>query len=150
MLHRTQTLRGLRAACPGPAPRVAALAAAAFALALAFGGAALGAAAARAADGFLSVIEDLPLAPGLAEIPGEAVVFDSPAGRIVETMARGEATAVSVAAFYRETLPQLGWQAVGETAFRREGEHLSFEFAGGGGAAVTVRIRVRPLTAAQP
>ena len=63
---------------------------------------------AAAAD-FLEAVEDLPLAPGLVEDREAAMVFDKPGGRIVEARASGRRSPSAVAAFYGETLPQLGW-----------------------------------------
>ncbi len=33
---------------------------------------------------YLAAVADLPLMPGLAEVPGVGLVFDQPSGRIVE------------------------------------------------------------------
>ncbi len=72
-----------------------------------------GVSAALARDAYLSLAPDIPLAPGLSEFDGGQLVFDKPEGRIV----RIEAERVSVQGangavpnFYRETLPNLGWQ----------------------------------------
>ena len=69
--------------------------------------------AALARNAYLSLAPDIPLAPGLSEFDGGQLVFDKPEGRIV----RIEAERVSVQGangavpnFYRETLPNLGWQ----------------------------------------
>ncbi|MEC8132587.1 MAG: hypothetical protein VX099_02375, partial [Pseudomonadota bacterium] len=59
---------------------------------------------------------DIPLAPGLSEFDGGQVVFDKPEGRIVRIEAERletEGAGDSVPAFYRETLPNLGWQLNG-------------------------------------
>ena len=89
---------------------------------------------ALARDTYLSLAPDIPLAPGLSEFDGEQVVFDKPEGRIVrieaerlETHGAGD----EVPAFYRETLPNLGWQlnsadivADNVLTFQRGGERL--------------------------
>jgi len=89
---------------------------------------------ALARDAYLSLAPDIPLAPGLSEFVGGQVVFDKPQGRIVrieaerlETQGAGD----GVPAFYRETLPNLGWQlsAAANSAdnvltFQRGGETL--------------------------
>ncbi|MDR3440451.1 hypothetical protein [Telmatospirillum sp.] len=89
---------------------------------------------AQAEGTFLTELEDLPLAPGLAEAPG-GVLFDSPTGRIVEATAHGDTTAEQVVAFYAQTLPELGWQKVGPSSYRRDNEMLKIE----------VEARHRPL-----
>jgi len=58
---------------------------------------------------FLSVIDDVPLMAGLREVPDSAVVFDKPEGRIVEVQAVGPLEVAAVASFYRQALPQFGW-----------------------------------------
>ena len=83
---------------------------------------------ATAAEGFLSVIDDLPLMAGLVEIKGSALVFSTPQGRIAEVSANGTsgdaAQPKKVVAFYTRTLPQLGWKATGTSNWVREGERL--------------------------
>lgn len=92
---------------------------------------------------YIAEVEDLPLMPGLAEVEGAGVVFDKPDGRIVEAYAQGEVARESVLAFYRKTLPQLGWRAAGAAKFQREGESLSLDFLDGGGALI-VRFTLVP------
>jgi len=78
----------------------------------------------RAQDAFLSGIEDMPMMPGLYEVLDTTLVFDSSEGRYVEAYASGDVTPLAVAEFYRNSLPQLGWQLDGNNTFRREGEEL--------------------------
>jgi len=105
--------------------------------------AALVVATATFADGFVSGIEDLPLMQGLEETEG-GMVFDSPAGRIVEAVAVGKVSREDVLDFYIETLPQLGWTPAGQGVFRREGEVLRIEFPGRDGSGTTVRFALSP------
>ena len=58
---------------------------------------------------FLTAISDMPLMPGLAEVPDALVTFDSPSGRIIEALAIGNVSTASIRSFYLQTLPQLGW-----------------------------------------
>jgi hypothetical protein len=76
------------------------------------------------------------------------VVFESANGRIVEAWAVGYLPADRVRAFYRDSLPQLGWRAVGDLTFRREGEVLTLDFPSGPGAAepLAVRFRIAPAS----
>jgi len=98
----------------------------------------------QAAPAFLSVIDDVPLMPGLAERPDAAVVFDKPEGRIVETEATGRLARAEVLKFYTASLPQLGWRARGEGRFLRDREELALSFVSGPGGALTVRFTLSP------
>ena len=72
-----------------------------------------GVSAALARDVYLSLAPDIPLAPSLSEFDSGQLVFDKPEGRIVRIEAeRVSAQGVNGAVpnFYRETLPNLGWQ----------------------------------------
>jgi hypothetical protein len=84
---------------------------------------------AAASGAFLTELEDLPLPPGLTELPG-GTLFDSPGGRIVEATAEGEIGAQQVLTFYTQTLPQLGWEKVGSSTFRRDNELLRIDVEG--------------------
>jgi hypothetical protein len=93
---------------------------------------------------FLSVIDDVPLMPGLTERTDAAVVFDKPEGRIVETEATGRLVRAEVLKFYAASLPQLGWRARSEGRFLRDKEELVLSFASGAGGALTVRFTLSP------
>jgi hypothetical protein len=93
---------------------------------------------------FVAAIDDLPLMPGLVEAADAGMVFDAPAGRIVEAFASGSVERDAVLKFYAETLPQLGWQAAGTTTFLREGETLDLEFAEVTADSLTVRFALSP------
>lgn len=99
---------------------------------------------ARAADAFVAGMEDLPLMPGLAPVEGAGMAFDSPQGRIVEAYAKGKAKRNEVLDFYAATLPQLGWQALDRSAYRREGEVLRLELYEEQGS-LTVRFFLSPV-----
>ncbi len=117
--------------------RILRLVLAGIAIALSGGG------AATAMAEFLSGFEDIPVMAGLAPLEGADMVFDTPEGRLVESYASGAVTRAAVRRFYAATLPQLGWTAVSETVFRREGESLTIEFIGPDGD-LTVRFRLSP------
>ena len=72
-----------------------------------------GVSAALARDAYLSLAPDIPLAPGLSEFDGGQLVFDKPEGRIVRIEAErvsAQGANGALPSFYRETLPNLGWQ----------------------------------------
>ncbi len=128
-----------------PSPRRLAGLAVGFLLALSALGAQGPAPAAFAGEAaaFMAGVADLPLMPGLAEVPDAGVVFDKPAGRIVEAYAEGAVSRAAVTAFYISTLPNLGWRAKAEALFQREGELLRLSFMGDDGALV-VRFTLQP------
>ncbi len=98
---------------------------------------------AGAAEKFLSSIDDLPLAPGLAEVAGSAVTFSKPEGRIVEVLASGKTETARVLVFYAKALPQLGWKNDGAAVWIREGERLALDIRTSGDG-VTVRYSLTP------
>ena len=82
---------------------------------------------------YLTVLADVPLAPGLREVAEGQLVFDKPQGRIVRVAAMQESKQAgnkAVAQFYRRTLPNLGWRSAAEKnlTFIREGEILKISF----------------------
>ena len=93
--------------------------------------------------GFVTEIPDLPLMPGLTELTEAGIVFDKPSGRIVEAYAQGPVQRAAVLAFYRESLPQLGWSPLGERGFARDGEKLLIEVIDDE-APLTLRFSLRP------
>ena len=95
------------------------------------------------AGDFLAGFDDLPVMPGLTAVDGAGIVFDTPAGRIIEGYAEGAVTQASVHQFYDKTLPQLGWTRIARDEFRREGEHLKIDFKGKD-RALTVRFTLSP------
>ena len=76
---------------------------------------------------FLSVIDDLPLMPGLREDTHEALSFDTAIGRIAEISASGAVEAGEIFAYYAGTLPQLGWKLETQSRYIREGEVLNID-----------------------
>ena len=98
------------------------------------------------AASFLSVAPDIPLAPGLSEAETGALIFDKPEGRIVSIEALAATPSADIFAFYRLSLPNLGWQNKPELAvrnteiFHREGEALTIKYDGG-----VVFFRLQPI-----
>jgi len=106
---------------------------------------------APAADGFLDGLDGVPLMPGLRKAEADALVFDSPWGRVVEVDASGAPPADAILAFYAETLPQLGWRRLAADRYEREGELLLLEFPGAGSTGLTtLRVSVKPSDAPAP
>lgn len=95
---------------------------------------------ARAADYvpvFFDSLYDVPVMPGLQEVPEMALTFDKPSGRIVQAAAYGESvSAAAVLSFYAESLPQLGWVLESTNSYVREEERLRLETRNSGGRVV--------------
>lgn len=92
---------------------------------------------------FVAGTVDLPMMPGLEGAADGPVVFDSPAGRIVESWASGAVSRDAVARFYAESLPQLGWRRQDDGTYRRESEVLTIETTSTA-AGVAVRFQIAP------
>jgi hypothetical protein len=97
---------------------------------------------ARAGE-FLSGFDDVPVMRGLAPIQSKTLDFDTPGGRIVEGYVDGRVTRQSVQQFYSSTLPQLGWEQLGDQEFSRDGERLRLGYSGQDGN-LTVRFTLTP------
>jgi len=78
---------------------------------------------------FFEELYDIPVMPGLEELPEGTTVFDKPGGRIVQTTAWApEMQKSRIMAYYNEALPQLGWQKAGGNTYVRKEERLKITF----------------------
>lgn len=93
---------------------------------------------------FFETLYDVPVMPGLTEMPDMALVFDTPEGRIAQAGAAGNGSSFApVAAFYAAALPSLGWQPLGTGVFVRDGERLELVSVPGS-VPLTVRFTLSP------
>ncbi len=92
---------------------------------------------------FVTGMGDVPAMPALSAAENGALVFDKPAGRIVETTMQGQVGRKAVLDFYRQTMPQLGWKRITDSLFEREGEQLHLEFPSETAPAQAGRITVQ-------
>ena len=92
---------------------------------------------------FLPRFEDVPIMEGLEVLHNRGHNFDSPNGRLVESVARGHVTRNSVDIYYLQTLPSLGWLNIGKGKFTRNKELLILHVLGRDGN-VTVKFRLLP------
>ncbi len=77
---------------------------------------------------YFSAVNDLPMMQGMVELPADTVIFDKPAGRIVEFSARTAEPQGAILQFYHESLPPLGWKPVKKGLFVRAHEKLKIDF----------------------
>ena len=79
---------------------------------------------------FIPGTEDIPLMPALVPLEDGTMRFDTPTGRVVESLAQSRAgqslSPQALSAFYNQILPGLGWQTDG-TGFTRAGERLEIK-----------------------
>ncbi|MBU6474323.1 MAG: hypothetical protein KGQ70_00020 [Alphaproteobacteria bacterium] len=92
---------------------------------------------------YFSAMDDLPVMQGMVEQPADTVIFDKPAGRIVEFSARTAEQPRAVLAFYGSALPPLGWKPVKKGVFVRAHEKLKMDFAAAAGETL-VRFTLTP------
>ena len=93
---------------------------------------------------FFSVIEDLPVMPQLVEDTDAAMTFESSAGRVAEVEANGLASSDAIDAYYKQSLPQLGWLPQANGSYRRGNELLAVVVKAGLGGAVKVLFHLGP------
>lgn len=100
---------------------------------------------AKAADArFFETLYDVPVMPGMAELPDRSLVFDKPEGRFAQAGAAGEkVTEEGIKAFYKASLPQLGWAPAGADSYIREGEKLTLS-VGSEGVYKVARFTLSP------
>jgi hypothetical protein len=95
---------------------------------------------------FTSVIDDLPLMPGLTTVEDSDVLFVEPhEGRIAQTEASGNVAVDEVYNFYRRSLPHLGWKVLDDHTYIRDSEKLHID-AHADGNITTVRFSVKPAS----
>ncbi len=80
---------------------------------------------------FLSGTEDVPLMVGLTASEDETFAFDNEDGRLYFSKAYTKSDSASVWAFYRQTLPQLGWTETETGVFTRENDVLRIAVVAG-------------------
>lgn len=79
---------------------------------------------------FFTVLSDVPVMPGMNEVPGRDMDFDKPEGRIAESTAiaqKPDIDGAQVRDFYDRSLPQLGWVKTGPGLFIRQAEQMSVQ-----------------------
>jgi hypothetical protein len=99
------------------------------------------------AEVYLSVIDDIPVMPGLVEQVNESVIFEAASGRIVTAITSGtKRPGLDMGAalgFYAATLPALGWHAESPSRFTRDGEVMTLRVEQAQGR-LTLRFDLRP------
>ena len=98
---------------------------------------------ASAEDKFINGFADLPVMPGMRELPDANISFDTTSGRILIAFAESNQSVQKILSFYDNVLPQLGWKNTTSRTFLREAEILSFDFIKDD-ASVIVRFSIEP------
>lgn len=104
-------------------------------------------------QGFVSAFfagnQDIPVMPGLVELPGRSFSYDKPEGEISEIVAgMGLVSADQVIYYYDSILPQFGWNKVMDTRgdggrYYRKNEYLDISFVKDGKENLA-KIMIRP------
>ncbi len=90
---------------------------------------------------YIESLGDIPLMPELTIHNEQTMIFDAPEGRVVQVTATSD-TNIPVAAFYAQSLPELGWKTNSENSYYREGEHLDISTQkDGSGVRVTFSLK---------
>jgi hypothetical protein len=77
---------------------------------------------------FFEALYDVPVMPGLEELPDQAMLFDKPDGRIASVVAASKTLEeADIKSFYKETLSQMGWKKDGQNQYVRGLDRLSME-----------------------
>ena len=84
--------------------------------------------------------------PQLVEDIDAAMTFDSSAGRVAEVEANGLASSDAIDAYYKQSLPQLGWRPQSNGVYRRGKELLAIEVKAGLGGTVKVLFHLWPVS----
>lgn len=109
----------------------------------------LAAGTASAETRFFTALNDIPLMPGLYELPEGDLAFDKPEGRIVQVKAVTETKSINeIKGFYDGVLPQLGWARASENQYVRGQEALSLSLETRNGINV-LSIHLSPGTQVQ-
>lgn len=77
---------------------------------------------------FFEALYDVPVMPGLEELPDQAMLFDKPDGRIASVVAASKTlNEGEVTRFYGETLAQMGWKKETQNQYVRGKDRLSMD-----------------------
>lgn len=79
---------------------------------------------------YFEALYDVPVMPGLEELPDQAMLFDKPDGRIASVVAATKTVQeADIRRFYEDTLAQMGWKKSAGNQYVRGGDRLSMEIA---------------------
>ena len=78
---------------------------------------------------YFEALYDVPVMPGLEELPDQAMLFDKPDGRIASVVAASQTLGeADIRRFYEDTLSQMGWKKYKLNQYVRGADRLSLEF----------------------
>ena len=92
---------------------------------------------------FITGFSDLPIMPGMQELPDANISFDTASGRIVEAFAKTKQNVEKILSFYKNVLPQLGWRVKRNTMFVRDREILNLDLRKDGDSVI-VQFSLKP------
>ncbi len=99
------------------------------------------------AGNFSAAVDDLPIMQGMTELTNKIVVFDTPAGRLVETTMITQVQTRQILTYYNQALTSLGWKAQNHSlrGYIRKNEVLMIEiFQKADGKTNLVSFKIAP------
>ena len=83
----------------------------------------------NAEPAFVEGMQDVPLSENMQPLPEELFIYDNLNEHVILSSAVASADEQEkIQAFYKETLPELGWIETAEGRWARDGEKLSIDF----------------------
>lgn len=83
----------------------------------------------NAEPAFVEGMQDVPLSENMQPLPEELLIYDNLDEHVILSSAVASADKQpQIQAFYKETLPELGWTEIAEGRWARDGEKLSIDF----------------------
>lgn len=99
---------------------------------------------------FFESLYDVPVMPGMAEFPDQALLFDKPDGRIASVAAGSkDADPARVQGFYDDTLSQMGWRKTAKNQYVRGKDRLDMVVERQAGLTI-VRFTLSPARREKP
>lgn len=75
---------------------------------------------------FFTMLQDVPLMPGMTEIEEDSFLFDKPEGGIHQASAEVNGfTRAQILSFYKQSLPQFGWSPIKDNEYFRDAQILT-------------------------
>ncbi len=78
---------------------------------------------------YINGIEDIPIFKNMVYVEDSLVLFDKTEGRYVSSEIIGDYNQQEIMTFYSSILPNLGWENISPSLFKRGNEKLEIKFS---------------------